>query len=176
MSDSNELTYERWQTPVSTAKSVALVSLWQDADLHLVLEDLKDPERNRYRISFSGFAAYKNTMEEYLIGAQWTGPVPEWTRVAVVSPWLQHMKLLEPLFKEHHPDCRHYIVVTEDDVIEVLTSEAPVVVYEGRAPDEAPTPGRSVILQRDDPAAQQYLDSLAEELREQTESKDFERP
>src|SRR3954454_9365127 len=67
-SSPEELTYERWETPVSMAKSLALVSLWQDPGLNLVVEDLKDPERNRYRITFPHFAAYKNTLEEYLIG------------------------------------------------------------------------------------------------------------
>jgi len=80
------------------------------------------------------------------------------------------MQLREPLFKNDHPNCRHYIVATEDDVIEVLASEAPVVIHEGRAPDESPVPGRSVILRRDEPAAQEYLDNLVKELGESRES------
>jgi hypothetical protein len=143
---------------------------WQDPGLNLLVEDLRDPERNRYRITFPRFAAYKNTLEEYLLGERWTGPVPEWTRVAVASPWLEQMQLREPLFKSNHPNCRHYIIVTEDDVIEVLASEAPVVIHEGRAPDQSPLPGRSVILRRDEPAAEQYLRTLVEELDKDRES------
>src|SRR5689334_12472566 len=105
-------------------------------------------------------------MEEYLLGERWRGPVPEWTRVAIVSPWLREMQLREPLLRSDHPNCRHYILVTEDDVIEVLASETPVVVHEGRAPDQSPVPGRSVILQRGEPAAQRYLDDLVKELRQ----------
>ena len=55
---------ERWQTPVSDAQSLAMVSLLDQNGLQITLEDLQDPARRRFKFVSRRVAAYRN-IEEY---------------------------------------------------------------------------------------------------------------
>ena len=56
---------ERWQTPVSDAQSLAMVSLLDQNGLQITLEDLQDPARRRFKFVSRRVAAYRNILEEY---------------------------------------------------------------------------------------------------------------
>lgn len=137
---------ERWDTPVSDAKSLAMVSLVDQDGLHITVQDLRDPARRRFRFSFQQVPAYRNILEEYRI----SDPPPiegiGWTRVDPRSDWLADLRSREPLLDVHIPGCRHYIIVTEDDVVDVLAPSTPRIVELSPADVDEPAPGKSNVL------------------------------
>ncbi len=154
----------RWQTPVSDAKSLSMVSLVdQGGGLHITLQDLRDPARRRYRFTFEPTPAYVNVLEEYRLSES---PPPEgtgWTRTVPDSDWLRELRSREPLLDVHCPGCTHWKIVTEDDVIDVLCPNAPEIVeIEPATPDE-PLPGKSRVLYH--PQDRKELDKLLAEIK-----------
>ena len=133
---------ERWDTPVSDARSLAMVSLLDGDDaLRITVQDLRDPSRRRFEFIFRGVPAYRNILEEYRVsepslpsGVGWTVTIPD-------SPWLGELRAKEPLLDVHSPGCRHFAIVTEDDVIDVLTPEEPEVREVAPAESGEPAPG-----------------------------------
>jgi len=154
--------FQRWETPVSDLKSVGMVSLIDDGTLQITIEDLRDPRRLRWRFAFSQAPIYQNILEEYRLGSWsesesraeaesvgWTATIPE-------SPWLAGLREQEPLLDVHFPGLRHYQIATEDDVVDVLSADAPRIdeIPPG-APGDPPV-GKSTIL---------YADEDADEVR-----------
>lgn len=140
---------ERWQTPVSDARSLRLVSLVDDGALQLTLEDAHDPNRPRWLFTFHRVPAYLNLLEEYrleLWGMGVTTANLGWTVRLPNSPWLDLLRRAESLLDVHHPDLVHYQIGTEDDVIDVLSSSLPEVVALGPAPVDSPVAGKSTTL------------------------------
>ena len=133
----------RWEAAVSDAKSLAMVSLLDHDGLHITVQDLRDPARRRYRFTFHRVPAYRNILEEYRTGEPVAPKGTGWTRVVPESPWLSELRKREPLLDVHSPACEHYVIVTEDDVIDVLSPEPPTIhEVEPGHPDENP-PGKS---------------------------------
>jgi hypothetical protein len=57
---------ERWETSVSDAKSLVLVSLLdQHGQVSIVVQDLRDPNRRRFRFTSQHYPAYRNILEEF---------------------------------------------------------------------------------------------------------------
>jgi hypothetical protein len=52
----------------------------------------------------------------------------------------------EPLLDVHSAGCRHYVIVTEDDVIDILCPEPPEIVEVAPAKADENPPGKSRIL------------------------------
>jgi len=139
----------RWETPVVDRDRVLMVSLIDTGgELVLVFEDTESSERLRWRVRFRKYPAYRNIDERYRV-ALWcwldesgqrcgftftvTEPVPfaSWD-----TDYLHDMV----------PATRHFVIATNDDVIEVLSGEEPV--WEGiaaAAPDD-PVPVKSIHL------------------------------
>ena len=88
---------------------------------------------------------------------------PGWTRIDPDSSWLADLRSREALLDVHSPGCRHYIIVTEDDVIDVLTPEEPTIVEVAPAGEQEPAPGKSVILHH--PHDREKIDALVDEVR-----------
>jgi hypothetical protein len=84
--------YERWETPVSDARSLAMVSLVDRDGLRVTVQDLRDPTRRRFEFRFTGVAAYRNILEEYRTGEaaqlRVDSPRTGWTAIAIRSSWL----------------------------------------------------------------------------------------
>lgn len=142
-------TVQRWDTPVSDARSLRLVSLLDDGALHLTLEDAGAPDRPRWRITFTAVLGYLNLLEEYrleLWSRRATAERVGWTTRILNSPWLALLRQSESLVEIHHPDAIHYQVGTEDDVVDVCSSAEPVVEALGPAPVESPPAGKSTTL------------------------------
>ncbi len=81
----------RWDTPVSDAKSLAMVSVLDQGGLHITVQDLRDPDRRRYRFTFRRVPAHRNILEEYRTSDP---PVSEgigWTRLVLHSSWLRDL-------------------------------------------------------------------------------------
>lgn len=164
-------TVERWETPVSDARSLRLVSLLDDGALRITLEDGRDPARSRWRFTFRHPAAYLNLLEEYrleLWGMRAPGERPGWTVRVPNSPWLTRLRQAESLVDVHHPGLMHFQIGTEDDVIDVLASEEPQIEELGAAPEGSPPAGKSTIMHYPEDRAEfeQLVESLRPEQRQ----------
>ena len=165
--DTNQGPQERWETPVSDAASLAMVSLLDQDGLHITLQDLRDPGRRRFRFSFERVPAYRNILEEYRTSERRTGEGLGWTRIDPESAWLADLRRREPLLDHFRPGCVHYVIVTEDDVLDVLSPEPPEIVEMPAARDEEAVPGKSTVLHH--PQDQQQIDELLDDLRRRGE-------
>lgn len=141
---------ENWETPVSQAKSLVMVSLIQKVELSIILQDIRDPQRRRFQFTFSNYSAYRNILEEYRLelwseiegkreGMGWTLIIPD-------SRWIAELKESEALLEIHNPNLVHYMICTEDDVIEVLSDESPKIVEIEPASEDEELPGRTTTL------------------------------
>jgi hypothetical protein len=151
-------TFERWETPVSDLKSIAMVSLVDDGCLKITVEDLRDPARPRWRFTFRQAPIYRNILEEYRLEL-WElvhqgGERKGWTVTVPSSPWLAQLKEKEPLIEVHHPYLLHFQIGTEDDVIDVLSPEAPLIESVEPAPPDEAVPGKSHVLHADEDGAE----------------------
>ncbi len=139
--------FKRWETPVSDAISLAMVSLFDKNYLEIVLQDLRDANRKRFKFTFQKVAAYRNILEEYRTSE--TNSLNRntfgWTLVSENSEWLNYFKEKEPLLTEYNPNCKHFIIITEDDVIEILSSYFPEVTEIELAKEDEDLPGKSTI-------------------------------
>ncbi len=138
--------YVRWDTPVSDARSLAMVSLLDQDGLHITVQDLRDPDRRRYRFSFRKAPAYRNILEEYRTSEHVAGKDIGWTRMASCSAWLREFAEKEPFLDVFMPGCKHYVIGTEDDVIDVLSPEPPEICEIEPGSSEDAAIGKSTIL------------------------------
>ena len=155
----------RWETPVVDMDRILMVSL-TDAkrELVLVLEDPRSSGRRRWQVRFRDYPAYRNIDESYRVdlwrwldqsgqrcGCTFTvnesSPFGSWA-----TTYLHDVK----------PATQHFVIATNDDVIEVLSAEGPVwEEIAGAAPDD-PAPGKATQLYvgEDDEAIQRHLADL----------------
>lgn len=153
----------RWDTPISDAKSIQMVSLSDtSAGLVVILEDVRSPTRERVSIAFEMFVAYQNILEEYRNWGDWNIEGLGWTVVATANPWSVDIKQ-EPMVEMIHQDAKHYIIVTEDDVIDVLSDSSPIIEELGPTDPSAPPAGKSMVYY--DPEDRQQIDQVIDEAR-----------
>jgi hypothetical protein len=152
---------ERWETPFSEAKSLVMVSLVHEGPLVITLEDARHPERQRYRVTFDSAPLYRNILEEYRTN-EGGNPTGSWSVVVHESGWLKLMREREALVDIHSPGLNHYCIITEDDVVDVLSNTPPTVEELGPAPAGAAPAGRSRILYH--PEDREEIDRLVEEV------------
>jgi hypothetical protein len=140
---------ERWETPVSDAESVGMVSLADGNEGLAITLDARDSRHrwHRWRLVFERHPAYRNIMEEFRLEL-WrhrdeTGQRCGWTFVVPDSPWVAAFKLDEELLEVWYPTIKHFVISTEDDVVEVLSPEPPRVEDLGPTPNEG-SPERPV--------------------------------
>jgi hypothetical protein len=125
---------KRWDTLMSDAKHLFMESLHDHAG---VLEiELADYSNNvaiaRYQVTFRRYPAYRNIEESYRLEL-WqrrdrltdSGPMG-WTLIVPDSPWVQEF-VNEPVLEFFNPGIVHFMIVTENDVLEVLSNEEPVI-------------------------------------------------
>ena len=140
---------ERWETPVSDAKSLAMVSLLDNGKFSITVQDLRDPQRRRFRFTFTNYPAYRNMLEVYQSnfweGFNHQGKDTGWTRIIRESRWLALLNETEPFLEESNPGLLHYMICTEDDVVEVLSNEPPEVVELESAAEGEKLPGKSTV-------------------------------
>ena len=145
--------FEDWQTPVSKAKSLQMVSLVDDVKLSILLQDLQDSQRRRFRFTFENYPAYRNINESYRTELWRLLPGGKtknlgWTFIVTDSPWIASFSQETLLYV--FPTLVHYVISTEDDVIEILSPELPEIIEIEPQADPEPLPGKSVILNRSD--------------------------
>lgn len=158
--------FKRWETPVSDAISLSMVSLVDKKSLEIVLQDLRDPQRKRYKITFVNVAAYKNILEEYRLSESFSRKTYGWTIVSENSEWLNNFKEKEPLLEEFNPDCKHFIIMTENDVLEILCSNFPKVIEIEPAKENEELPGKATIYYH--PEDRKEIDKIIDEIKKES--------
>lgn len=155
----------RWETPVVDVTRLALVSLSDvDRELIVLFEAVHIPGRPRWRVRFRQYPAYRNIDEAYRTDLwRWldesnqrvgfTFTVEELPRLASWGTVYLH---------EVRPGVRHFVIATEDDVVEVLSTQVPT--WESAAPAEvgSPIPGKAehLYLGEDDARIARLVDDL----------------
>ncbi len=123
---------QRWETPLSNSNEVSFVELIDGAESTLIVvhcfasED--DREGTLWRVSFPEECLYQSIPEGLRLGLWTRGRTTAETgntRIIVNSPWIEAMRVSQPLFDHSIPDAVHYQVVTTHEVLDVITSKAP---------------------------------------------------
>jgi hypothetical protein len=120
--------YRRWDTPLDGSRDVGLKELrTHERSVFLVLE----AGDAVFEFEFQDVVAYRNIIERYrlklweLLEARL--PERSWT-LEIESPnWADELKESEPLVQPFHPELRHFMVCTHEDVVEVLTEQTPEI-------------------------------------------------
>jgi hypothetical protein len=164
---------ENWETPVSRAHSLLMVSLLDDCKrLSIILQDVRDPTRRRFRFSFSNYPVYRNILEEYRleIWVQMQEQRKEkelgWTLIVPGSQWLRSFKENEPLLELHNPNLVHYMICTENDVIEVLSNAAPEILEIEPAGENEELAGKSIVFYS--PGDRDKIEPIFDEIKKLT--------
>lgn len=157
----------RWETPVVDIHAVALVSLIDNVSLEVTVEATRMPGRPRWRFVFDRVAAYRNILEEYRLEL-WghldeSGQRCGFTFTVQDSPWIAELRPNEPLLELYNPGLQHYVLCTDDDVIEVLSAQPVRVQAAESAPPDSPTPGKATHLYP--PEDRGKIEKLLEDLR-----------
>jgi hypothetical protein len=156
----------RWETPVADIQRLYLVALSDShRELTVLLEAARAPGRPRWRLRFRNYPAYRNIDEGYrtelwawldasgqrcgsTFVVQEPKPFVSWG----TGDYLQAMK----------PGMRHFVVSTEDDVIEVLSAGEPQWEQAEPAQAEEPIPGKATHLYVGEDEAE--IERLTQEL------------
>lgn len=124
----------RWHSPMSEVRNLFMDSLHDHAaGLEIDLSEWLDGTQvAQFKVTFAKYAAYRNIQEEYRLemwrrrdetsdprAIGWTFTVPD-------SPWLREFAN-EPVLGLIAPDIVHYVIATQNDVIEVLAVGEPSV-------------------------------------------------
>ena len=97
-----------------------------DSDkLEVVVQDNKDNFR-RVRFTFDYVPIYRNIDELYR-SSESINNTNSWTVVIDESKWLKELKEKEDLIEEFLPEIKHYQIITEFDVIDILSTKEPLV-------------------------------------------------
>ncbi|GMU97232.1 MAG: hypothetical protein DAHOPDDO_02977 [Ignavibacteriaceae bacterium] len=160
--------FRKWETPVSDAQSLVMVSLFDKKNLEIILQDLRDSNQKRFKFIFRNVAAYKNILEEYRTSEtkSLNRNTFGWTIVSDDSEWLNYFKEKEPLLEEYNPNCKHFIIITENDVVEILCSNFPEIIEIEPAKEDEDLPGKATIYYH--PEDRKEIDRIIDEIKKES--------
>ena len=160
--------FKRWETPVSDSNSLEMVSLTDKKYLEIVVQDLRDKKRRRIKFVFQKVVAYKNILEEYRTNETEfpNRKIFGWTIFAENSKWLDKLNQSEDLLDVYNPKCKHFVIITEDDVLEILCSNFPDVMEIEPSKEEDDLPGKSTIYYH--PEDRDNIDNLITEIKKES--------
>jgi hypothetical protein len=126
----DKLKIKRWETPISDSKWLGMLSFYDVAESNILEIRLNDGKQE-ISIKFENYPAYRNILEEYRT-ALWrhldkTSQKCGWTFEVINSSWSEELNNEEPLLEIHNPGLRHFVISTNDDVIEVLSNLEPKI-------------------------------------------------
>lgn len=132
-------TLRRWETPVVDIMRLLPVSLTdQDRKLVAVYEASWEPERPRWKVTFTRVAAYRAGDEmhsgQYWVHRDRVARRCGETFIVERSPWLKELVEMQPL--------KHYVVTTLDEVLEVAAEVEPTWETAPPAEQGSPMPGK----------------------------------
>lgn len=120
---------ERWETPVIGAHDLRTVSILDDGELLITVEEPSNDERYRLRFRFAAgtYLTYRVTNEmdasQLLDPAKYEGALPCRTFISQQSDW-KHTILTVSIHGQDAP-IKHYVIWTDEDCIEVLALKPP---------------------------------------------------
>lgn len=140
---------QHWETPISNIKLLTMDWLIDDGLLWITLEAPRLLNRSRWCFTFETYPAYRNILEEYRISL-WdhlseSGQHCGATFTVEESPWIASFRASEPLLDVYNPNLIHYVISTEDDVIEILAPSVEVK-YLGDTPSDVPVVEKSTVF------------------------------
>ena len=154
-----------WDTPVRNMNRLMMVSLTDaSSELTLVFEDTTSTERRRWRVRCQHYPAYRNINESYrLVLWCWldqSGQRCGATFIMKESSPFESWKT--EYLHDVAPTTRHFVIATNDDVVEVLSIDDPVWEQVAGAEPDEPYPGKSehFFVGEDEEAIQQLVDDL----------------
>jgi hypothetical protein len=118
----------KWNTAVSNASRLWMSKLIYDGSLTIMCGAILSNEQKEIEVSFGERPIFRDIQEEFMS--------PLWqiifspqnkignTFILEQSRWLEDLNRDE-IFAGTMKDCRHYVLATEDDVIEVVTANEP---------------------------------------------------
>lgn len=141
---------EKWTTPFSNVKSLTMLSLLDKDKLTILLEAPREFNRPRWKVEFSRVPIYRNIMEEYRI-CLWeyltkTSQKCGNSFKVVNSPLIAEFSEKESMFSVLNLTPSHYVITTEDDVIEVVSNKGPIITCLGPVSEKERASGKSKVL------------------------------
>jgi hypothetical protein len=122
----------RWETPVSDANVLMMKLCSQNGELDITLDRSSVSETQRQiQIGFRKVSAFRCILEKFRIelwNSHSANERPGRTFIIENSPWIAELKTSEPIFSALNKDTRHYVIATDWDVVEILSSHAPAIV------------------------------------------------
>ncbi len=119
---------KKWITPISEVKNLTMVELI-DKKGKLIITLLG--EGKKFQLIFQNPPVYRNILEEYHTNL-WeyldnTKQRRGNTFKIIDCEWVEYLKKHEPLLSFYNEKLEHYIIVTNDDVIEILSNKEPIM-------------------------------------------------
>jgi len=118
-----------WKTIVSEASRLWIKKLLYDGELTVFCGAIFDQNEKEIKISFGERPIYRDIQEEFLTPL-WKikDSLPQkigWTFFLEQSKWLEELNK-DDFFAALRKGSRHYVLTTDDDVIEVVTDFEPI--------------------------------------------------
>jgi hypothetical protein len=117
--------YTVWDTPLKFGKSLCLVSLHQENDLTVIIQDNRDNFR-RVKFHFQYVPAFRSIDETYRTSEP-VNNTKSWTVIVENSEWISELCAKELIFKHTLENIKHYQIITEYEVFDILSVENPTV-------------------------------------------------
>lgn len=135
----------RWPTPMSGFKSPRLEYLLDKDHLEIVIQEMDGDIRFRVHFRFEGVYAYRNINESYR-SQLWEKLGQEFGKTLKVQ-FTDFLDVLRADAKGAYTfgKATQFVIITEDDVIEVVALNEPKVTQIDSADPLSPMPGKSVI-------------------------------
>ena len=165
----------RWETPAVDATRLLMVSLVDaEQELVLLLESFRESGRPRWRVRFRRYYAYRN-IDESFRNELWRWLDESGQRVGFTFTVEESPRLASWSTEHLHdlvPQIRHFVIATEEDVVEVLADEDPTWELADPAAVGAALPGKAthLYLGEDDEAIEQLAEDLERRQRDDQET------
>jgi hypothetical protein len=124
----------RWETPVSDAYVLMMKLCCKDGDLDITLDRSSVTEtQGNIRFKFEKCLAFRSTLEKFRTKLCNSTPANEHlgrTFIVENSPWIVELEASEPIFSHLSKNIRHYVIATDWEVVEILSTNVPIIVHQ----------------------------------------------
>ena len=128
--------YVRWETPVSDAYILMMKLCCYDGDLDITLDRSSVTEtQDDIRFKFKKCPAFRSILEKFrteLCNSLSANKQLGRTLIVENSPWIAELEASEPIFSHLSKNIRHYVIATDWEVVEILSTDVPIIVHQQR--------------------------------------------